>query len=212
MFDMSAPVHPKSEETRRKLIDAAGEVFAEVGFKSATVRQITDRAEANVAAINYYFGDKVQLYRVVLQTVTETLVHALQQACSSGTAEQQLYQFVRTILLIKSTEAHPWASLLMAREITELQDDLAGFIVDAVRPMHSIAERIVGDLTQATPDQVRLAASMLVTLCVNRIRQQRLEERLAAEYRPTQDEPIESVEPTYCFALAGIRALCGSNQ
>src|SRR6478672_848939 len=53
--------------TRGRLIDAAGHVFAAKGFKAATVRDICQRAGANVAAINYHFGDKERLYAEVLR-------------------------------------------------------------------------------------------------------------------------------------------------
>ena len=56
-----------SEETRRQLLEAAGAVFAEVGFRDATVREICKRAGANVAAVNYHFGDKETLYLEVLR-------------------------------------------------------------------------------------------------------------------------------------------------
>jgi TetR/AcrR family transcriptional regulator, regulator of cefoperazone and chloramphenicol sensitivity len=49
------------DETRLQLLEAAGEVFAEVGFRDATVREICRRADANIAAINYHFGDKENL-------------------------------------------------------------------------------------------------------------------------------------------------------
>jgi len=52
--------------TRGKLIESAGQVFAEVGFREATVREICSRAGTNVAAVNYHFGGKLGLYTEVL--------------------------------------------------------------------------------------------------------------------------------------------------
>src|ERR1700738_422767 len=54
------------ENTRDKILNAAGEVFAEQGFEGATVRAITERAGVNLAAVNYYFRDKAEFYRRVL--------------------------------------------------------------------------------------------------------------------------------------------------
>src|SRR5262252_7045142 len=50
------------DATKARLLDAAGEEFAEKGYDAATVRSICARAGANVAAVNYHFGDKEQLY------------------------------------------------------------------------------------------------------------------------------------------------------
>src|SRR5260370_32171647 len=55
------------DETRRQLLEAAGEVFAEVGFRDATVREICRRAGANIAAVNYHFGGKEKLYTEVVR-------------------------------------------------------------------------------------------------------------------------------------------------
>ena len=47
------------EATQLKLLEAAGRVFAEKGFQKATVREIVKAAGLrNIAAVNYYFGDK----------------------------------------------------------------------------------------------------------------------------------------------------------
>jgi AcrR family transcriptional regulator len=56
-----------SERTREALIEAAAVVFAENGYEGGSVRDITRRAQANQAAINYHFGGKEGLYREVLR-------------------------------------------------------------------------------------------------------------------------------------------------
>ena len=48
--------------TKHRLLKAACTVFAEKGFRDATVAEICDTAGANIAAVNYYFGDKSNLY------------------------------------------------------------------------------------------------------------------------------------------------------
>jgi AcrR family transcriptional regulator len=53
--------------TRRALIEAATGVFAAKGYEAGSVRQITEKAKANQAAINYHFGSKEGLYREVLR-------------------------------------------------------------------------------------------------------------------------------------------------
>ena len=55
------------EETRWRLLQAATEVFAEVGYHAATTREICRRAGVNLASIHYYYGDKAELYREVFR-------------------------------------------------------------------------------------------------------------------------------------------------
>ena len=51
------------DDTRERLLEAASRVFAEKGYEKATVREICTAAKvSNLAAVNYYFGDKERLY------------------------------------------------------------------------------------------------------------------------------------------------------
>ncbi len=59
--------------TRQVLLDQAATVFAETGYEGASAREITRRADANAAAINYHFGSKASLYREVLKLAVSAL-------------------------------------------------------------------------------------------------------------------------------------------
>ena len=56
-----------SDPTRDKLLDVAGRIFADRGYHAATIREICVAAGANIAAVNYHFGDKLGLYTEVVQ-------------------------------------------------------------------------------------------------------------------------------------------------
>ena len=62
-------------DTRERLVTAASELFAENGFRKVTVRDICTAAGANVAAVNYHFGDKLGLYREVLERAIAEAAH-----------------------------------------------------------------------------------------------------------------------------------------
>lgn len=201
----------KGDEARKRIVEAAGQIFSEVGYEAATVRQITDRAQVNVAAVNYYFGDKRQLYRTVLKSITGRTIDLLRQQCVEGTAEQRLHQFVRCTLLAENSDETPWARILMAREVMELHEEQAELIVEAILPMHQMAERVVralmGDEVDAT--RVQLATGLLVSLCVNRGPQMRLDRKLypAAVEQGVLADIRQNIDSIYQFALAGILAL-----
>jgi AcrR family transcriptional regulator len=204
-------VRPKSEETRQKLIEAAGEIFAQLGYEAASVRQITEKAHVNIAAINYYFGDKHQLYRTVLETITLRVLNSLKAECRTGTPEERLRQFIRSVLRAESDAGYAWAHLLMAREINRLRDAQPEILTDLVRPLHAMAEAIVRDLmgVEASEDVVRLAASLLVSVSFNWLPQQRLDQQL---YPGVDDSTIDfetTVERIHLFALGGVRGLAG---
>src|SRR5277367_806921 len=90
----------KREDTADRIIAAAGAVFAERGFRGTTVRQITARAGVNLAAVNYHFRDKSELYVQVLREAKHTARIKIDEI--PGTAEQRLRgfieQFVRNLL------------------------------------------------------------------------------------------------------------------
>jgi TetR/AcrR family transcriptional regulator, regulator of cefoperazone and chloramphenicol sensitivity len=57
--------------TKEALLHAAGELFAEHGVEGTTIRAIAEKCKANIAAVNYHFGTKENLYLVVIRHVLE---------------------------------------------------------------------------------------------------------------------------------------------
>ena len=74
----------RDRETRERVLKAAAQLFADRGFKKVTVRDICKMARANVAAVNYHFGDKGGLYREVLQLAADTMRATSEAAREAG--------------------------------------------------------------------------------------------------------------------------------
>jgi AcrR family transcriptional regulator len=155
--------------TREQLLEAAAEVFARVGFRSATVREICQTAGANIAAVNYHFGDKERLYVAVLK---ESFQRSIEKYPADfglppkATPEQRLHAFVRSFLLrIFSMGPEARHGKLMAREMVEPTGALDGLIEETIRPMSKILFSIMADLLgpKAHPETVRLCGMSVVS-------------------------------------------------
>lgn len=56
-------------DSRQALIEASRPIFADKGLEGATVKDIADAANVNVALISYHFGGKEGLYRAAIESV-----------------------------------------------------------------------------------------------------------------------------------------------
>src|SRR3954466_315489 len=55
-----------SPDTKTRILDAAESLFMEHGFEATSPRQLTATAGVNLAAVNYHFGSKEELFQAVL--------------------------------------------------------------------------------------------------------------------------------------------------
>ena len=60
------PTGSVSDKTRQRILKAAGKIFAHGGFRAMTLRQVTQEAGVNLAAVNYHFGSKTNLMRELI--------------------------------------------------------------------------------------------------------------------------------------------------
>ncbi len=61
----SSPKSPDLGDTKRRILDTAEELFMEHGFEATSLRLITTAAGVNLAAANYHFGSKEELFQAV---------------------------------------------------------------------------------------------------------------------------------------------------
>ena len=139
-----------TQVTKQRLLEAAGEVFAAHGFRAATVREICERAGANVAAINYHFGDKEGLYFAVLKSCSEAALQKYPPTLGLGpnaTSEERLHAFVRSLLFRIADKGQPsWHGKLIAHEMTEPTKALTALIDKVYGPALKQLETIVREL------------------------------------------------------------------
>ena len=53
-------------KTKEKILNAAEQIFAEMGFDGTSVRAITQKANVNVSLVNYHFRDKDTLFKKIV--------------------------------------------------------------------------------------------------------------------------------------------------
>jgi AcrR family transcriptional regulator len=207
----------KNDDTKARLIEAAGEVFAEYGFRSATVREICRRAGANVAAVNYHFRDKEGLYVAVLE-------HSLQSARrryppdlglrDGATPEEKLRAFIRSLLLRILGEGVPaWHGKLMAREMSDPTEALEQVVKSSVRPLHMYLVSILSELltdTEPTEAEESDAIFLCATSIIGQCMQHFTGRRIVAALRPKSFNPADIdqiADHITRFSLGGIQAL-----
>lgn len=154
-----------ADDTRERLLRAATEVFAEKGYAAATVREICTRADANVALINYYFGDKLALYEQVLRDVV-----AADPARSPGLLGANPEDGLRVIIgtmLEKASEARGSGSLryrLMMHEFSHPSEGTVRMLEITMRPVYDKLRALVSAISGLPPthDHVRLCVHSLL--------------------------------------------------
>jgi AcrR family transcriptional regulator len=199
-------------ETRQRILEAAGRVFAEKGFRSATVREICDLAVANIAAINYHFGDKEKLYVAVLrwtqQYATQHFPPFLDQ--SDRPARERLRHFVHNFLLRVANEGRPsWHGKLMAREMAEPTAALDEMVRESFAPMNKVLRGMVRELIgpACTEDQLRFSVASIVGQCLFYNHSRSLVERIHPDQVLDADALGKIADHITCFSLAGIEGI-----
>src|SRR5438094_420140 len=125
------------DTTKARLLEAAGEEFACKGFDAARVRTICERAGANVAAVNYHFGDKELLYIQAVLAAHRCGFDAGDEGRSDlGPPAEQLREFIHHFLcrVLAINDPDDWRHRLLLREMLQPTSASDVLIREAIRP------------------------------------------------------------------------------
>lgn len=127
-------------ETLQRILEAATDVFAEVGYAGARVDEIAKRANINKAALYYHIGGKKEIYDVVLQNLLGQAVESIiKQVQEAETPEEKLTCYIRT--LAENIERNPAVAPIMLREVALSGENLSEtFIKTLLRLMAALVE------------------------------------------------------------------------
>jgi AcrR family transcriptional regulator len=164
----------RGEETRRRMIEAAIDIFALRGYEGASTRLLAESAGVNLPAIQYYFGSKEGLYRAVVDYIVQRIEECMAPAAARVAAELPrddvpratllalLYQMLDAFLalMVNGPERHRLflhrAEIEHATAMEPLQDAIRRYVVG---PCTALIARLID---RPAEDDQTIARTVLI--------------------------------------------------
>jgi TetR/AcrR family transcriptional regulator, regulator of cefoperazone and chloramphenicol sensitivity len=200
-------------KTAKSLLAAASDVFAKKGFRDATIAEICEQAQANIAAVNYHFGDKETLY-------TEAWRHSFSESVkkhppgggvnNAAPPEERLRGQVAALLRRIADEDNR-EFLIVQKELANPTGLLNKVMQEELRPLQERIDILVRELLgpHVSDMKVRFCEISIVSQCINPIVvRKKLKKGEKEKDRPPGVDDIEAYSKHVVeFSLAGIRAI-----
>ena len=207
----SSVVETPEDDTRARIIQAAGEVFADHGFEGAKVRAITERAGVNVAAVNYHFRDKAELYKLVLLDACSIKTAFRETLAKAADAPEEQLRFLlhRFLAGLLDPDRPDWKRRLLAREMTMPTAALDNLVEQNIRPFRDefltpVLQQLLGP--GVSEREVKLTSSSVMSQCLYYLTCRPILERLNPGFKIARAEVNEIADHIANFSLGALRA------
>ncbi|MBG06915.1 MAG: hypothetical protein CMM59_22900 [Rhodospirillaceae bacterium] len=167
---------PGGDESRARILESAGKLFAERGFNGVSTRELAKAAGVNVSAIAYYFRGKKGLYRAVFDQLIEdtnpffqpTAAYIRQSVEDANGDPKKLANLTKWLIStlltgVLSNDRMRWQMGLMLREYHQPSDGFPILLEHRVNPMH---DAVAGLVSAATGKAVDESQTLLLTCCL----------------------------------------------
>jgi AcrR family transcriptional regulator len=202
------------------LLEAAQALFAEQGFDATSVRDITARAQCNVASVNYHFGGKDKLYveafRSLLEELRDLRIATIQRDMArveEPTLEYFLQSFATGFLdpLVAGGRGRR-LMILLNREMTDPHLPPRMFVDEFLQPMIKVAgDALMRVATSLDEEAARLCLMSMVSQLLHALMMR--EHFMPGEIRHILPGDLEThVEHIVRFSLGGVMASAGEME
>lgn len=206
------PKPAPAADTRERLLHAAMEVFAEHGFEMATIRDICRRADANVAAVHYHFGDKKRLYAAIFDTVF-TLLRERRTSFLPAVAPpwERLRIYIRALLEEifhgdgderRCTQLSAIYLMEMARPTEVLDRVVSDYMRQDAEELYSIVGTLLGET--CSKDEIIDCSASVVGQILYYYQAEPIISRLHPDRAPVAQRIDDLVDHIWHFSLGGI--------
>src|SRR5258706_9773076 len=91
-------VNGRPTATREHILQSALKIFADCGYAGTSIQKIVDKARVSKPALYYYFGDKAELFRGLVEQAHDERFHLMQAAAEHGrTVAEKLEEIVSAV-------------------------------------------------------------------------------------------------------------------
>jgi AcrR family transcriptional regulator len=195
--------------TKARLLEAAGEEFADKGYELARVRAICDRAGANLAAINYHFGAKEQLYMEVLREAHKCGLERQEELTATGASSaQRLRGFIRHFLerVLAMNRPEDWQHRVMLREMLAPTPFSEVLVREGIRPRFERLKSLMREICPEADDRrLNVLVFSVIGQCLHYKLARRITERLIGEegYQALDLDYLSDHIASFCLAALG---------
>ncbi|MHC4529600.1 MAG: CerR family C-terminal domain-containing protein, partial [Planctomycetota bacterium] len=207
-----------NKRVEERLLDAAEELFCEHGFAGTSVRDLAAAAKCNIAAVNYYFGGKENLYaevwRRLLVRMRQVRLESIEQVMGERGGRPSLDELLRTFSyafigpLLEQDKSGLFMKL-WAREMLDQHLPTNMFVEELVTPtMTAMGQALVDVCPGLDKSKIPLVIYSLAGQLAHSVHVKAMFDRTDKPEVPKLDL-AELVEHIVKFSAAGIRAYAG---
>lgn len=199
--------------TRKSLLEAACEIFAEKGYRDTTIAEISGRTGTNIAAVNYHFGNKATLYieawRCAFQKSIEA--HPPDGGVSGDAPPEERLRAHVTATVQRFADKNNKEYWFVQKEFSNPTGLLEEVMRKEIQPLQKRTEGLVRELLgpHVSDIQVQFCETSIISQCINpMVIGKKLEGKDTRKGGSREIKDIEAyADHVVKFSLAGIRAI-----